>query len=162
MVRHEFTGSVLTLNGDTLIEPGIVERLVSAPPADITVTIDRKSSYDEDDMKVVTQDDRLLAIGKKLDMAGVTGESIGFLRYSARGAAAFVAEIERTMRTLEGTRLWYLSAIHRLAGAGTNIRTVSIEGLDWAELDFPADLEECRAIAASWQAGTKVGARATG
>jgi choline kinase len=113
-------------------------------------------------MKVVTDGERLLAIGKKLDKAGVTGESIGFLRYSARGAAAFVAEIERTMRTLEGTSLWYLSAIHRLANAGTNVRTVSIEGLDWAELDFPADLEECRRIAAAWESAAVSAARAIG
>lgn len=162
MIRHEMSGPVLTLNGDTLIEPGIVERLVSAPAADITVTIDRKPAYDDDDMKVVTEQNRLLAIGKKLDKAGVTGESIGFLRYSARGAAAFVAEIERTMRTLEGTSLWYLSAIHRLAGSGTDVRTVSIEGLDWAELDFPADLEECRAIAAGWQDSGAGAARVAG
>jgi choline kinase len=162
MVRREMDGPVLTLNGDTLIEPEIVQRLITAPAADITVTIDRKPAYDEDDMKVVTEDNRLLAIGKKLDMAGVTGESIGFLRYSTRGAATFRAEIERTMRTLEGTRLWYLSAIHRLANAGTNVRTVSIEGLDWAELDFPADLEECRRIAGSWQTGTKAAERAAG
>jgi choline kinase len=162
MVRHELDGPVLTLNGDTLIEPRIVERLISAPAADITVTIDCKPAYDDDDMKVVTEGTRLLAIGKKLDKSGVTGESIGFLRYSARGAAAFVAEIERTMRTLEGTSLWYLSAIHRLANAGTDVRTVSIDGLDWAELDFPADLEDCRAIATAWQTASVATERAAG
>lgn len=48
------------------------------------------------------------------------------------GAAAFVAEIERTMRTPEGTGLWYLSAIHRLATAGADVRVASIQGLQWA------------------------------
>jgi choline kinase len=155
MVRQEFSGPVLTLNGDTLIEPAIVERLVSAPHSDITVTIDRKPAYDDDDMKVITEADRLTAIGKKLDRTSVTGESIGFLRYSARGAAAFVAEIERTMRTPEGTGLWYLSAIHRLANAGTDVQVVSIEGLEWAELDFPVDLENCREIASGWQSAAR-------
>jgi len=162
MARHELAGPVLTLNGDTLIEPAIVERLVSAPASDITVTIDRKPSYDEDDMKVITEGERLLAIGKKLDRAVVTGESIGFLRYSSKGAATFVAEIERTMRTLEGTSLWYLSAIHRLANAGADVQTASIEGLDWAELDFPADLEDCRQIATAWQTVATTNARAAG
>lgn len=152
MVRHELAGPVLTLNGDSLFGPEIAQRLLSAPAADITVTIDRKPRYDEDDMKVVTVGDQLRAIGKKLALAEVTGESIGFLRYSARGAAAFVTEIERTMRTLEGTGLWYLSAIHRLANAGTDVRVASIEGLEWAELDFPADLVRCREIATGWQA----------
>jgi choline kinase len=113
-------------------------------------------------MKVITRDHQLLAIGKKLDMADVTGESIGFVRYSAKGAGAFLAEIERTMRTPEGTGLWYLSAIHRLANSGVNVQTASIEGLEWAELDYPADLTECRAIATAWQASTSVAARVAG
>ncbi|MEO6079297.1 MAG: phosphocholine cytidylyltransferase family protein [Steroidobacteraceae bacterium] len=147
MVRHELDGPALILNGDTLFEPAIARRLLTAPDAAITVTIDRKAVYDEDDMKVITVGERLTAIGKKLPMAEVTGESIGFLKFSAAGAAAFVAEIERTMRTLEGAGLWYLSAIHRLANNGVDVQVASIEGLQWGELDFPADLAECRSIA---------------
>jgi choline kinase len=152
MVREEFSGPVLVLNGDTLLSSAIVTRLLTAPPADITVTIDRKAAYDEDDMKVIAAGDRLTAIGKKLPGSQVNGESIGFLRFDAAGAAAFVAEIERVMRTLEGTGLWYLSAIHKLANAGTHVSVASIEGLPWAELDYPADLTRCREIAAGWQA----------
>ncbi len=150
MVREELGGPALILNGDTLFEPEIARRLLDAPSAPVTVTIDRKRSYDDDDMKVTTVGDRLTAIGKQLPAADVTGESIGFVRFDAHGAAAFVAELERTMRTLEGAGLWYLSAIHRLANAGTDVRVASIEGLQWGELDFPADLVNCRVIAAGW------------
>jgi choline kinase len=162
LARHELAGPVLTLNGDTLVSPAIVARLLAAPPADITVTIDRKAAYDEDDMKVITHGDRLHAIGKKLAAAEVNGESIGFLRYSSRGAATFVAEIERVMRTPEGTGLWYLSAIHKLANAGTQVGVAAIDGMDWAELDYPADLQRCRAIATSWLEDTpwRLGRRA--
>lgn len=152
MVRAELQGPALILNGDTLFEPEIARRLLAAPSAPITVTIDRKPGYDADDMKVTTEGDRLTAIGKKLPMATVTGESIGFLRFDASGGAAFVHEIERTMRTPEGVGLWYLSAIHRLANAGTDVRVASIEGLVWGELDFPADLARCREIADTWTA----------
>ena len=152
MVRGELSGPSLILNGDTLFEPAIARRLLEAPSAPITVTIDRKPVYDEDDMKVVTAGERLKAIGKKLPMPEVTGESIGFLRFEASGAAAFVAEIERALRTREGTGLWYLSAIHRLANAGTDVLCASIEGLEWGELDFPEDLTRCREITAGWVA----------
>jgi choline kinase len=151
MARGEFSVPSLILNGDTLFEPEIARRLIGAPSAPITVTIDRKSSYDADDMKVTTQGDRLTAIGKKLPLPTVTGESIGFLRFEPKGAAAFVDEIERTMHTPEGVGLWYLSAIYRLANSGTDVRVASIEGLQWGELDFPADLARCRAMAESWE-----------
>ena len=152
MARSELEGPCLVLNGDTLFESEIARRLLAAPPAPITVTIDRKPAYDADDMKVSGQGDRLVAIGKGLSPGEVTGESIGFLRFDAAGAAQFVAELERTMRTPEGVKLWYLSAIDRLARAGVAVRLESIETLQWAELDFPADLVRCRAIAAEWTA----------
>jgi choline kinase len=144
LAREELSGPSLILNGDTLFEPVIARRLLASPEAPITVTIDRKARYDDDDMKVTTEGDHLRAIGKKLP------ESIGFLRFSAPGATTFVAELERTMRTPEGTSLWYLSAINRLAGNGVDVRCESIEGLQWAELDYLSDLERCRALAESW------------
>ncbi len=150
LARAELAGPSLILNGDTLFAPDIARRLLASPDAPITVTIDRKDSYDDDDMKVTTEGDRLRAIGKKLPRETVNGESIGFLRFNATGAALFVAELERTMRTREGVGLFYLSAINRLAGQGVDVRCASIEGLRWSELDFPADLEECRALARTW------------
>jgi choline kinase len=151
MARAELHGDCLILNGDTLFEPAIARRLLDAPDAPITVTIDRKAEYDSDDMKVETEGDRLRAIGKALRAERVNGESIGFLRFNAEGARTFVDELERTMRTAGGTGLWYLSAINRLAEAGVDVRTCSIESLQWGELDFPADLIQTRELALRWQ-----------
>ena len=49
MARAELAGPSLILNGDTLFEPEIARRLLAAPRAPITVTIDRKPAYDDDD-----------------------------------------------------------------------------------------------------------------
>jgi choline kinase len=152
MARAEMSGPCLILNGDTLFESEVARRLLAAPPAPITVAIDRKSGYDGDDMKVATVGDRLAGIGKKLPPSQVTGESIGFLRFDAVGSERFVAEIERAMRAPKGPRLWFLSAIHRLARSGLEVRVASVEGLQWGELDFPADLVRNRAMAKAWAA----------
>lgn len=152
IARAELAGPCLILNGDTLFEPEIARRLLTAPAAPITVTIDRKPGYDDDDMKVVANGDRLTAIGKKLLAGEVNGESIGFLRFDGAGSEQFVAEIERSMRVPAGLRRWYLSAINDLAGAGVDVRVASIEGLQWGEIDFPADLARCRTMAAGWRA----------
>ncbi|RZM03328.1 MAG: phosphocholine cytidylyltransferase family protein [Variovorax sp.] len=87
MARAELRAPCLVLNGDTLFEPEIARRLLAAPSAPITVTIDRKPGYDADDMKVEVEGDRLRAIGKTLSAERVNGESIGFLRFEAEGAA---------------------------------------------------------------------------
>lgn len=158
LARTELAGPALILNGDTLFDPAIARRLLDAPAAPITVTIDRKASYDDDDMKVIADGERLRAIGKKIPREEVNGESIGFLRFSEAGAALFVAELERTMRTREGVGLFYLSAINRLAGEGVDVRCASIEGLQWAELDFPKDYVQCTSLARSWATRTAPGA----
>jgi len=159
MAREAMNGPCLILNGDTLFEPEVARRLLAADPAQITVTIDRKPAYDDDDMKVSTTGSRLTGIGKKLPAGEVSGESIGFLRFEAEGSKLFVAEIERTMRTPAGPRLWYLSAIHALASAGVDVRIASIEGLQWSELDYPADLVRCRSMATGWSTQEQSGSR---
>ena len=151
MARCELDRPCLILNGDTLFEPAIARCLLAAPSAAITLAIDRKPKYDGDDMKVHTEGTRLCAIGKTLSPQKVNGESIGFLRFDAKGVALFVQELERSMRTPEGPALWYLSAIHRLAGSGADIQVASIEGMQWGELDFPADLDQVRDMAMGWQ-----------
>lgn len=151
IARHEMRQPFLILNGDTLIEPEIARRVLEDPAtAPITVTIDRKDEYDSDDMKVRSDGDRLLAIGKTLPHDLVTGESIGFLRFTEEGARAFVSEIERLLRSEEGLKRWYLSAIDGIARYQDVVGVRSIEGLDWSELDFPADLDRGVAMTEAW------------
>ncbi|GLK67068.1 nucleotidyltransferase [Hansschlegelia plantiphila] len=151
IARHEMKAPFLILNGDTLIEPEIARRVLADPAvAPITVTIDRKGEYDTDDMKVRTQGDRLLAIGKTLPNDLVTGESIGFLRFTDEGGRAFVSEIERLMRSEEGLKRWYLSAIDGIARYQSIVGVRSIEGLEWSELDFPADLDRGVEMTKGW------------
>ncbi len=149
IAREAFEGEVLLLNGDTLFEAGIARRLIAAPPADILVTIDRKSGYDADDMKVETRGDSLVAIGKTIQT--YDAESIGFLRFSAEGSQRFRQAIEQALRNPENLRRWYLSIIDELAREG-GVGVCSIEGLEWGEMDFLADLEANETMVQSWLA----------
>jgi len=150
LARREFDQSVLLLNGDTLFETAIAERLIGAPPAEITLAIDRKPTYDSDDMKVQTDGSRLCAIGKSIET--YDAESIGFLRFSADGAARFSHAIEEAMRRPEGLKRWYLSVIDHLAHTTDAVAVQSIEGLEWGETDFPEDVAANVALTASWVA----------
>lgn len=151
VARGEMTGDFTILNGDTLFETAVAERLLAAPTAaPITVTINRKPSYDADDMKVSVSGDRLLAIGKILPSESVDGESIGFLRFSPEGGALFVSQVEAMLKVEAGLKHWYLSAVDRIAHETQSVGVLSIEGLDWGELDFPDDLSRNRAMTAAW------------
>lgn len=149
MAREEMRGDFLIVNGDTLFEAALLARVLDSPPAPIVVTVDRKPAYDEDDMKIVEEDGRLKAVGKKLPLETVNGESIGMLLFRGEGPKLFTDMVEAMMRTPDGAKVWYLQAIHRLAAGGA-VRTRSIQGLQWGEVDFPPDLERARRMVETW------------
>jgi len=157
MAREELGGDCLVWNGDTLVSDALMTGVVANRQAGICVTIDRKPSYDEDDMKVIAADDgRLRAIGKRIS-EGVNAESIGLLAFRAGGAEQFREAIERAMRTTEGTTIWYLRVIHHLA-QNSAVWTLDINGEEWGEVDFPADVEAARELTARWDAARKAAA----
>jgi choline kinase len=149
MAREELAGDCLVWNGDTLASESLMARVVANRQPGICVTIDRKETYDDDDMKVVVGDDgRLRAIGKRIS-DGVNGESIGLLAFRQGGAERFREAIERAMRTSEGTTIWYLRVIHHLAQDG-QVGTLDIQGEEWGEVDFPEDVATARALVKGW------------
>jgi choline kinase len=149
--RGEMEGDFLVLNGDTLFETEIAERLVElAPTSPITVTIDRKDMYDADDMKVQTEGAQLVAIGKTLAPDRVDGESIGFLRFTPEGGRLFRDAVEEALRRPEGLKQWYLSVVDRLARSAGQVGVMSIEGLAWGEMDFPADVKRNERMTRAW------------
>ena len=153
MAREELSGDCLVWNGDTLVSRELMRRVVEDDRSGICVTIDRKDSYDEDDMKVVEEGGRLKAIGKRIP-EGVSAESIGLLAFRSGGAEQFRDAIEQAMRTPEGTTIWYLRVIHRLAQS-EEVWTLDIEGEEWGEVDFPDDVHIARELTARWDAAEK-------
>jgi choline kinase len=149
MARGEMQDDFILLNGDTLIDEEIVRRLIAAPPAPITLTVDHKATYDDDDMKVQVENGRVLNVSKKLDPAIVSAESIGMIRFRADGAKAFVAELEAAIRTDTGLQAFYLASIAKLAQR-LHVTTASIDGLRWCEVDFPKDYEAAQKLTAEW------------
>jgi choline kinase len=150
MARSELSDDCLVWNGDTLVSDRLMGRVIANRIPGICVTIDRKDSYDSDDMKVVEEAGRLKAIGKRLSQ-GVNAESIGLLAFRSGGAERFRAAIERDIRTPEGTTIWYLRVIHHMA-AEQDVRTLDINGEEWGEVDFPPDVTRAEELVARWDA----------
>jgi L-glutamine-phosphate cytidylyltransferase len=149
MARGEFDRDTLLMNGDTLVSKPLLAKLLASASAPITVTVDEKDEYDADDMKVLRDGTRLLRIGKALEPGEYNAESIGLLAFRDGGGGLFVDQVDRMMRTSEGTRRWYLRAIDALASE-VEVQTVSIKGEAWQEVDFPEDLAKAEALTASW------------
>lgn len=149
IVREQMHGDFLILNGDTLVSEEIVQTVQQGSDWPIAVTVDIKDRYDSDDMKVAREGERLVRIGKTLSAAETNAESIGFLAFRGEGADLFRETVRKEMRTREGVEHWYLKVIDMIADTG-KVGTVSIEGMEWAEVDFLNDIEIATALTDTW------------
>ncbi len=150
MARSHLNDEFILMNGDTLFEPSIITQLLQTKNQPIVLATDHKDSYDDDDMKIIEDQSRLLAVGKKLPIDQVNGESIGVMRFNPRGATLFKELIEQRMFNQEALQQWYLSIIDELAQQG-HVGTCSIHGSDWTELDFVQDFAVAQALVEKWQ-----------
>src|SRR5215468_3707266 len=135
LARGVMAEDFLLLNGDTIFEDGVLSQVLEAPPAPITVAIDHKREYDDDDMKVsIDPRGRLLAVDKWISRAMIGGESIGLISFRESGPKQFATALEEAVRQPEAMRQWYLSVLHRIAQTSA-VETVSVHGLWWREID---------------------------
>jgi len=145
LAQEHMQDEFLILNGDTLFEPGVLRRLLRAPEAPLTLAINQKDVYDDDDMKVsLSCGGRLVGVDKRLDPRIVDGESIGLMLFRRAGAERFRRVVDRAIRRDDAVRRWYLSAVNEMAQE-SRVDTVAITGLWWGELDSPEDLSALRA-----------------
>ncbi|QVM86196.1 sugar phosphate nucleotidyltransferase [Novosphingobium decolorationis] len=154
IAREAMRGDFVILNGDTLVSEDIARAVLAEPnPWPIAVTVDVKAEgYDSDDMKVErTPEGRLVHIGKTLTAEQSNAESIGFLAFRGEGADLFRETVRKAMRTPEGVQHWYLKVIDSIAPTG-KVGTLSIEGMDWAEVDFLNDIEIATQLTDQWAA----------
>ena len=140
VARSAMTEEFMVLNGDTLFEAAIPQRLLASPSHPITLVTDSKGTYDADDMKVIVNGEKLAKVGKTIAIGDTHGESIGMMVFRESGSVVFRQAVEQALRRPESLKKWYLSIIDELAQQGL-VWTCSINGLQWGEVDSSADLE---------------------
>ena len=148
--RFEMDGPFVLMNGDTLFEAAVLQRLLAAEkPYPITLATDSKPHFDLDDMKIISDGERLLKVSKQLDISLVGGESIGLMVFNKLGAQAFTDKLEEMMDQSNALKLWYLSAIDQLASDGL-AGICPIDGLSWCEVDDSADFAAAGDVVKQW------------
>ena len=145
MARHAMDGDFILLNGDTLFEPSLLDTVLRSEPAPVTLTVDYKNSYDNDDMRVELNASMVKSVSKTLPDEHTMAESIGLLYFRGEGPALFREHLDRQMKQGTGLRLWFLSVVDALAKQSL-VRACSINGHRWCEIDFKRDLDNAEAV----------------
>jgi choline kinase len=139
MARHLMDDEFITINGDDLFKPSVIENLLKSKN-NITMVIDEKEKYDEDDMKVVHHDGLIQKVSKKIPIVETNGESIGIIKFSGKGPKIYVNVLEEMVRKKENLNIFYLQAIQEIINKGYPVHFSKCAPDDWAELDFHPDL----------------------
>lgn len=146
IARSIMDNDFILLNGDTVIEPALLEQVLKSEPAPITLSVDYKSTYDSDDMKVrLNTDGWVKQVSKIIPAEHINAESIGLIYFRTEGAQYFRDEVEQAMRHPAELKSWYLSIIDKLAKRNL-VNTCSVSGYRWCEIDFIEDLAKASEI----------------
>ena len=150
MAREEMDGEFIQVNGDNLFRSTMIEELLKAPEAPVIVAINRKDQYDNDDMKVMLDGERLTEVGKTLPLEAVTAEAIGIYHFRGEGTRLYRDVLEKAMLEPSGLKQWFPAAVGTLAKL-TEVKVCAVTGHEWCEVDFPVDLQHARQLVATWE-----------
>lgn len=127
-------------NGDLVYNLTQCQRLLASVPARSVLLIDKRVRLGEEEMKVRTEGERLVDIGKHLDPSLCAGEYIGLSCFDAMVGKELALELDQIVS--EGaTNHWYEYAIGRIAPR-VPISVLEVNGMMWSEVDAPDDLRE--------------------
>ena len=143
--RHEMESDFIIINGDDIFNDSVLLGLLEHDKNElITMVIDRKETYDKDDMKLIVENGRILEVSKKIALNEANGESIGMIRVTGEAKGIMVDTMERMVRNKKNMQVFYLAMIQELINQGIVVGYHEISSKDWAEIDFHPDLEDIR------------------
>ena len=141
--RSHMDGDFVLINGDNLFSPAVLP-LLSHTQAPCCVTVRRKDRYDDDDMKVAIRNSRIVAIGKDLEVAETTAESVGIMRFCGPGVGWIRRVLEECVRNDRAVHHLFPSAIQEIIDSQLCVSYCDIGLLPCADVDTPEDLERVR------------------
>jgi len=143
LAKSEMNEDFLITNGDNLFEKEAFSGLVKDCKNGVFLTISKKDSYNDDDMKVI-MDRTIEKVSKKIPEKDANAESVGLVLVSGeRSREAFKASLEELARDKEYINRFWLEVFNRMIEKGAAILPYEINGSEmWTEVDFHGDLLE--------------------
>lgn len=143
MLQKDF----IITNGDNVYLKGIYKRISDAILEEgITITIDYKEEYDEDDMKVTFLEDKLVKkVHKEIPLDKTDAESVGLaIVKGKRSRKLFKKKVVQMIKDEANINKYWLVVFNELVKEGIPINTVEIGESEWREMDFHPDLKNLR------------------
>jgi L-glutamine-phosphate cytidylyltransferase len=143
-----FDSDFLVTNGDNIYLTDVFSKIQSPKAEVIQLTIDFKSEYDDDDMKVKFGDNRSVArVHKDIPMAATEAESVGLaLVQGEKSRRLFVSKLITLVHDKNYHGRFWLEIFNALIEDGVTISATEIGHDEWQEVDFHPDVDVMKKI----------------
>ena len=140
------TGEFIYLHADTVFDPRILQRLVSAQSQPALLAADRKQCAEEEMKYKTGSGGRVFEINKTMPPGEAHGEFLGLARFSAAAVSVIRSGVERVLARGEFGS-FFEAALQEMIDAGELSPAVVDTGdLPWREIDFPEDYEAAKLL----------------
>ena len=140
-LEHTALHDTIIINADCIYDDRIIQEMVGQTSSVIAID---SSTYEEENMKVRVDDNRVHAISKQLADEPNHMTSIDCYHFLKKDASALLA-IMQDYNAKGDLGQWTEVAINELLSK-THIGTVDFNGLAWVEIDNNEDLSRARSI----------------
>jgi len=137
LAREVVLDGAIIMNADILVSDELLGCLIDAP-GDDAVLVERRDTFDDEQMKVSIWHDFAIRFGKDLPPEEADAENVGIVKLGPTGGELLMEEIDRLIAAGE-TNAWAPKAFDALAQHWP-LLAVDIAGVPWTEIDFPEDL----------------------
>lgn len=139
LTKNYIRGKFLLINGDVILEPGIINDFLPFPYED-SIAVD-VGKYFEESMKVIEEDGFIVDISKNISKEEALGCSIDFYKFSDSGAKVLFSKIENIILKRKQLKLWSEVALKEILNQGVlKFKPFDIKGKYWFEIDDLEDL----------------------
>jgi len=147
MVNEDF----MITNGDNIYKEHVIKDVFNSVKKEkevIAITIDYKNRYDEDDMKVILDENKnVLKVHKGIPVESTNAESVGLSVIKGnKSRHIFVSSILEMIKEKESLNKFWLDIFNYIIDKGYAIKSVEIDPNSWQEVDFHPDIETLRKL----------------
>lgn len=148
LAKGEMSEDFLITNGDCIFPAEVYRDSVDQSKSGIALCVNKKESYDEDDMKVTLSDDLIKQVSKQIAVDETDAESPGLSIVRGQSAREqFVRHLESLLRQPEMLSRFWLEVFNSLINEGQSVQPWTFPpGTKWQEVDFHLDLDTVRSV----------------
>ncbi len=135
-------GEFLMMNADVFYDASVITALLSFPGSNAIVT--DIGNYNEESMKVIEKEGRLVEIAKTITKEDALGSSIDVYKFDEHGASAFYNKCKEYIVDCKELKKWSEVALNDILGE-IEFRACPLNGR-WFEIDNHDDLAAAEAL----------------